>query len=129
MPMLAETDFFRSVMPRAHRPPWQSGIVLGFEKRQRNERGSADAVTTPSSTSLDRFKKSKEAIANEGERKTRRTPAMCNLYSITTNQAAIIALFRVINRRRRPAQRTSRRVNRPDAQVSQIAKEGATRIP
>jgi hypothetical protein len=23
---------------------------------------------------------------------------MCNLYSITTNQAAIIALFRVINR-------------------------------
>ena len=24
--------------------------------------------------------------------------AMCNLYSITTNQAAIIALFRVINR-------------------------------
>jgi hypothetical protein len=28
---------------------------------------------------------------------------MCNLYSITTNQAAIIALFRVINRCRRPA--------------------------
>jgi putative SOS response-associated peptidase YedK len=25
--------------------------------------------------------------------------AMCNLYSITTNQAAIIALFRVINRK------------------------------
>ena len=25
-------------------------------------------------------------------------PTMCNLYSITTNQAAIIALFRVINR-------------------------------
>jgi putative SOS response-associated peptidase YedK len=24
--------------------------------------------------------------------------AMCNLYSITTNQAAIIALFRVVNR-------------------------------
>ena len=24
--------------------------------------------------------------------------AMCNLYSITTNRAAIIALFRVINR-------------------------------
>jgi len=24
---------------------------------------------------------------------------MCNLYSITTNQAAIIALFRVINRK------------------------------
>jgi hypothetical protein len=24
--------------------------------------------------------------------------AMCNLYSITTNQAAILALFRVINR-------------------------------
>jgi hypothetical protein len=24
---------------------------------------------------------------------------MCNLYSITTNQAAIIALFRVVNRR------------------------------
>ena len=23
---------------------------------------------------------------------------MCNLYSITTNQAAIIALFRVVNR-------------------------------
>jgi hypothetical protein len=23
---------------------------------------------------------------------------MCNLYSVTTNQAAIIALFRVINR-------------------------------
>jgi hypothetical protein len=28
---------------------------------------------------------------------------MCNLYSITTNQAAIIALFQVINRYRRPA--------------------------
>src|SRR3954452_24322022 len=27
-----------------------------------------------------------------------RTKAMCNLYSVTTNQAAIIALFRVINR-------------------------------
>ena len=25
-------------------------------------------------------------------------PAMCNLYSITTNQAAIAALFRVVNR-------------------------------
>jgi hypothetical protein len=28
----------------------------------------------------------------------RSASAMCNLYSITTNQAAIIALFRVINR-------------------------------
>ena len=27
----------------------------------------------------------------------RRGDRMCNLYSITTNQAAIIALFRVIN--------------------------------
>ena len=27
-----------------------------------------------------------------------RSLAVCNLYSITTNQAAIIALFRVINR-------------------------------
>ena len=27
-----------------------------------------------------------------------KTSAMCNLYSITTNQAAIIALFRVVNR-------------------------------
>jgi putative SOS response-associated peptidase YedK len=26
-----------------------------------------------------------------------KTSAMCNLYSITTNQAAIIALFRVVN--------------------------------
>jgi hypothetical protein len=26
------------------------------------------------------------------------TASVCNLYSITTNQAAIIALFRVINR-------------------------------
>jgi hypothetical protein len=29
---------------------------------------------------------------------TLRTAAMCNLYSITTNQAAIAALFRVVNR-------------------------------
>ena len=29
---------------------------------------------------------------------TDRTITMCNLYSITTNQAAIIALFRVMNR-------------------------------
>ena len=28
----------------------------------------------------------------------RAVKTMCNLYSITTNQAAIIALFRVINR-------------------------------
>jgi hypothetical protein len=28
---------------------------------------------------------------------------MCNLYSITTNQAAIIALFRVMNRRQSAA--------------------------
>jgi hypothetical protein len=27
-----------------------------------------------------------------------KTETMCNLYSITTNQAAIIALFRVANR-------------------------------
>jgi hypothetical protein len=27
-----------------------------------------------------------------------RALTMCNLYSITTNQAAIIALFRVVNR-------------------------------
>ncbi|BBO06578.1 hypothetical protein SG09_59280 [Bradyrhizobium ottawaense] len=30
--------------------------------------------------------------------KDRSDPSMCNLYSITTNQAAIIALFRVVNR-------------------------------
>ena len=30
--------------------------------------------------------------------KNRRGDQVCNLYSITTNQAAIIALFRVINR-------------------------------
>jgi hypothetical protein len=29
---------------------------------------------------------------------SRRVILMCNLYSITTNQAAIIALFRVMNR-------------------------------
>jgi putative SOS response-associated peptidase YedK len=33
-----------------------------------------------------------------GDRATYRFDEMCNLYSITTNQAAIIALFRVINR-------------------------------
>ena len=32
--------------------------------------------------------------ARQNERRTK----MCNLYSITTNQAAIIALFRVMNR-------------------------------
>ena len=37
-------------------------------KRQRNERGSADAVTTSSSTSLDRFKK-----IERGNRERRRT--------------------------------------------------------
>jgi hypothetical protein len=30
--------------------------------------------------------------------KSKRVSTMCNLYSITTNQAAIINLFRVINR-------------------------------
>jgi DNA invertase Pin-like site-specific DNA recombinase len=34
----------KMVFLRARRPPWQSGIVLGFEKRQRNGRGSADAA-------------------------------------------------------------------------------------
>ena len=33
---------------------------------------------------------------------------MCNLYSITTNQEAIIALFRVINRCRQPRADTGR---------------------
>jgi hypothetical protein len=31
---------------------------------------------------------------------------MCNLYSITTNQAAIIALFRVVEKPRKAARRT-----------------------
>ena len=34
----------KMVFLRARRPPWQSGIVLGFEKRHRNGRGSADAA-------------------------------------------------------------------------------------
>jgi hypothetical protein len=33
-----------------------------------------------------------------GTARTRLIGPMCNLYSITTNQAAIIALFRVVNR-------------------------------
>ena len=35
---------------------------------------------------------------DHGQTNWRSASAMCNLYSITTNQAAIIALFRVINR-------------------------------
>ena len=70
MPILAVTDSFGSVMLTGARgSPWQSGIVLGFEKRQRNERGSADAVTTSSSTSLDRFKKIERR--NRERRRTR----------------------------------------------------------
>ena len=35
---------------------------------------------------------------DHGQTNWRSASAICNLYSITTNQAAIIALFRVINR-------------------------------
>jgi putative SOS response-associated peptidase YedK len=37
-------------------------------------------------------------VQEAGESSVQPLPEMCNLYSITTNQAAIIALFRVINR-------------------------------
>jgi hypothetical protein len=36
--------------------------------------------------------------ADHGQTNWRSASAKCNLYSITTNQAAIMALFRVINR-------------------------------
>jgi hypothetical protein len=36
---------------------------------------------------------------------------MCNLYSITTNQAAIAVLFRVMNRVRRQLAADARRVS------------------
>jgi hypothetical protein len=55
---------------------------------------------------------------------------MCNLYSITTNQAAIIALFRVVNRYvgnlapmpscAGPTRRTARRQHDHDARASRI---------
>ena len=35
---------------------------------------------------------------DHGQTNWRSASAMCNLYSITTNQAAIIALFRKVNR-------------------------------
>jgi hypothetical protein len=41
---------------------------------------------------------------------------MCNLYSITTNQAVIIALFRVIKLRRQPAA--------DDGRVSRLPRAG-----
>jgi hypothetical protein len=38
------------------------------------------------------------SAVNSVRPKTVPTIIMCNIYSITTNQAAIIALFRVVNR-------------------------------
>ena len=72
---------------------------------------------------------------------------MCNLYSITTNQAAIIALFRVINRYvgnlhnlqpmpgvfpdyPAPVDRAARQSARPDRKAERIAQrdQGGVRV-
>jgi hypothetical protein len=48
---------------------------------------------------------------------------MCNLYSITTNQAAIIALFRVINRLRRQPAADAPRGSQVAVWVNQASRE------
>jgi hypothetical protein len=74
--VFAVSDTFRSVMLTGALTAGNPASCLAFEKKRLNgRRGSAGAATTSSSTSPDRFKKLKEATANEGEREMRQTPA------------------------------------------------------
>jgi hypothetical protein len=56
---------------------------------------------------------------------------VCNLYSITTNQAAIIALFRVVNRASaaRALTNGAQRIERADKLVQLVAKQSGMSHP
>jgi hypothetical protein len=68
-------ELFELIVERVPSLPLLAIVTFRPEFVLNGRRGSADAATTSSSTSPDRFKKPKEAIANEGEREMRRTPA------------------------------------------------------
>jgi hypothetical protein len=61
---------------------------------------AARSFTIPSGRPTCRLETTSEPAEIQSARYavTNRRITMCNLYSITTNQAAIIALFRVMNR-------------------------------